>query len=90
MAGKAHVVAGKPLAFALDSLSKNTLADMVAYVAIQELGSEATDEQLADKIQSWVNPVVAIRNDRPINIAQVMGRWHSAAKKHREKYGTEY
>lgn len=70
MAGKPMGFASVALAWTLDGLSKNTLADIVVDRARQQVGREdATDEELVAVIQGWLSPVAIVRRDKPLNLA---------------------
>lgn len=66
MAGKASVLASRPLHYALDSLSKNTLIDFVVDLARAELGEDACDDAVVAWIQGRIDPVVRVRGDKPV------------------------
>lgn len=69
MQGKPPVLLSYPLTAAVDKLSKAFLMDMVVDRVRAEIGEDATDDQVLTKINDWVRPVRAVRNEKPIVLA---------------------
>ena len=75
MAGKAVTRGTARMAYALDALSKNARADVLLERAQAELGEEATDDQLAALMQTWLDPVLRLRGDKSVNLATWAARF---------------
>lgn len=74
-------MAGKPItrsicrvAYALDRLSKNTLADIILDRIAAEIGEDASDEQLLAHLQSWLDTVQRLRGDKRVNLTGLLRR----------------
>ena len=86
MAGKATMIASRRLHYALDSLSKNALIDILTDRAIAQVGEDrATDEMLANTIQGWINPVQIVRNDRRIELRSLLARLDQKEEEYRRQ-----
>lgn len=65
MAGKPLTQANAALAYAIDGLTKNQLADIVIDLARKQIGHEdATDLDVMEMIQGWWNPIAHARLDK--------------------------
>lgn len=86
MAGQKPELCSRRLAYALDKLSKNTLIDIIADLAVMNVGEEgASDEELAGTIQAWVDPVLRVRSGRRIDLAAQMAIFDSHEERYRKK-----
>jgi hypothetical protein len=83
--GKPTVLASGALRYALESLSKNQLIDLIVDRVGAEIGEEASDLDVANKIQEWLTPVFALRNDRAVSLPTKMRKWDLHAEKYRNK-----
>lgn len=73
MAGKAIVRGNRRVAYVIDKLSKNTLADIILDRIRAEIGDEATDEQIIDVLQRWLSPMARMRGDKILCLSAVLG-----------------
>ncbi len=80
MAGKAMVFGGPALSLAMNNLTKQALADIVVDRATAELGEGATDSQIAALVQTWADPVLRARGDKPISLADLLNLWLTQAE----------
>lgn len=74
MAGKSMTMASRRLAYAVDKVSKNALADLVIDRIRIEIGDAATDEQIAATLAEWFGPVWRMRGDKPVSFVGEMER----------------
>lgn len=74
MAGKRVVRGSAIVAYALDQLSKNALADIVLDLVQGEIGDGASDEAIFERLQPAVDTVTRLRGDKPVNLAGVSRR----------------
>lgn len=70
MAGKPMCMRSREMHHTLDSLSKNTLGDLLMDFASMRTGhtDDCTDEEVLDIIQQHLNVVAPMRGDKPINL----------------------
>ena len=87
MAGKGLALATRRIGYALDALSKNALIDLVVDRARAEIGEDTTDEDLANRIQDWIDPVTRARGDRPITLRVLISRLDKNDEDYRNKTG---
>ena len=71
---KGTILAGRRLTYALDRLSKDALIDLIVDRARTEIGEDACDEDIADLVQMWANPVMRIREDRAVFLRGMLTR----------------
>ena len=57
-------MASRAMAYAIDALSKNALADIVVDRIRAEMGEDATDQQVAETIERWSHPVAVVRGEK--------------------------
>lgn len=74
MAGKPITRGSRRVAYAVDHLSKNTLADILLDRIAAEIGEEATDEEVLAHLQGWLDTIQRLRGDKPTNLAALLGR----------------
>jgi len=82
VAGKLPVLSSSQLAYALDQMSKNALADIVVDMARASVGENAPEDDVIAFIQSHASAVQRLRGDKPLSLA-------AAIKKH-ETYRQHY
>jgi hypothetical protein len=82
MAGKPCVLASRPLAFALDALSKNALIDILVDVARASVGAEAPDAAIIEWLQPVLDTVAFHRSDPRVNLQAKLDR----LKRHNRLY----
>lgn len=87
MAGKASVFASRRLWYAIDKMSKNALIDMVVDRVRAEIGEDASDEAIAEKVQEWLGPVARERGDRPVSLLGAMQHLDANDEAYRNKTG---
>ncbi len=87
MAGKTCVFTSRRLYFALDTLSKNALIDLVVDRVRAELGESTSDEVIAEHIQDWLGPVIRERGDKPVSLAGRMAYLDKSDEDYRNKTG---
>lgn len=68
MAGKEPITLGREGIYAVDVLSKNTLIDTLIDRIRAGIGESANDAQCLAVLQRWINPVCAMRDDKPPNL----------------------
>jgi hypothetical protein len=88
-------MAGKPLtqtnskavAFAIDQLTKNQMADILIDLAKRQIGVEdPQDRFLLDQIQEWFNPIAIARGDASVNLRSKHDHFFQASA----GYGASY
>jgi hypothetical protein len=91
MVGKPITRGSRRVADLVDRLSKNTLADIVLDRVGAEIGEDATDEQVLAHLQRWLDTVLRLRGDRPLNLLAVQGGLDRAEARYlgRERLGQE-
>src|SRR4051812_20890951 len=89
MAGKGYALTSNELGYAIDSVSKNALIEILVDRAYAEIGQGelASDEELADLITIWMRPVLNARNDRLIDLRAIMAKHAKQAEDYRLKRG---
>lgn len=85
MAGKPITRGSGRVAYALDRLTKNTLADVVIDRVLAEVGEDATDEEILHVVQNWLRPVQALRGDRPVILLDELKRLERSEAKYLER-----
>lgn len=70
--GKPIKMTGRRVAYAIDKLTKNTLADIVIDRIKAEIGEDASDEQIVAVLQRWLHPVAIVRGDKEPNLSGLM------------------
>jgi len=86
MQGNPPVLATRGVAFALDSLSKNTLIDFLADLANSTLGMDAKDETKLELIEQWLEPVQIARGDNPTKLLARLQRLQASDRKYVETH----
>jgi hypothetical protein len=82
MAGKGPAIAPRGVFYALDDLSKNTLIDLVADIAIAEVGEgNATPETILAWIQKRIEPIHRLRKQRPIDLVGALEKLAASDKR---------
>ena len=84
MAGKQVVFGSPAVAYAIDQMSKNALADIILDRVIAELGDKADDIAILTLIQQWAGPALRTRGDKPANLVDAAKRYHAASEKYRK------
>lgn len=84
MAGKPVLNATKRVAYVIDHLSKNTMADIILDRIEAEVGADAPDDVILTQLQKWYDPVAYMREDKPINLIALAERWDYSEKEWRE------
>jgi hypothetical protein len=74
MAGKPITRGSGRLAYAVDALSKNMLADIILDRVQAEIGEDASDEAIAAHLQPWVDTVARLRGDKTVNLQGMLAR----------------
>lgn len=75
MAGKPITRGSRRVAYALDALSKNTLADLLLDMVQAEIGDGADDESIVAAIQPRLETVARLRGDRPVSLTGLLKRY---------------
>ena len=87
--GKPVTQGSRLVAYAIDKLSKNALADIVIDQARLSVGCEdATDEQILAVLQSWSEPIARVRGDSRVDLAAVGKRLLASDARYRAAMGT--
>lgn len=81
MAGKPITRASRGVAYAIEHLSKNTLADIVLDRLAAEIGEDATDGDVVRHLQRWVDTVQRLRGDKPTALLPLLIRWEKQEAK---------
>ncbi|MGH9930996.1 MAG: hypothetical protein ACREA9_17450 [Pyrinomonadaceae bacterium] len=82
MAGKGPAIAPRGVFYALDDLSKNTLIDLVADIAIGEVG-EATPETILAWIQKRIEPIHRARKQCPVDLVGALAKLAASDARYR-------
>ncbi len=85
MAGKPVTRGTRHVAYAIDKLSKNALADIVLDRVAAEIGEDANDEAVLTHLQDWVNTISRLRGDRPVNLLAALANLHRIEATHLER-----
>lgn len=89
MAGKPITRGSGRVGYAIDQLSKNTLADIILDRIAAEIGEDATDEQVLAHLQPWLDTIQRLRADKPVNLIGLLGRLDRAEAAFRERLKRE-
>ncbi len=79
--------ANRALAWAVDALSKNALADIVVDRIRAEIGEDATDEQIAAMLERWAHPVSVLRGEKTPNVAARLRKIAESDQAYRQRNG---
>lgn len=83
MAGKALTqTSSKALAYAIDHLTKNQMADVLLDLARLQVGSEDVNEDLISVLQGWIGPILMARGDVAINLMAKHKRYVNASEQY--------
>lgn len=74
MAGKPITRASRAVARVIDSLSKNTIADLLLDRIQGEIGDGAGDEEILANLQPTLDTVARLRGDKPVNLIGLLDR----------------
>lgn len=85
MAGKATQIASPRIAYALDSMSKNALIDLVVDMSCGAIGEGSNDDAVAASIQPHVNAVCRVRKDKPVSLHAMMQRRDEFDRTYRQR-----
>jgi hypothetical protein len=81
MAGKPLVTVGRAAAYALDQISKNTALDMLVDMVRGELGEDASDEAVLQRLQTTYEAACRLRQQKPtMNLLGLSHRWTRSAQ----------
>ena len=81
MAGKPITRASRAVARVIDSLSKNTIADLLLDRIQGEIGDGAADEDVLTRLQPSLDTVARIRGDKPVNLIGLLKRFAGAEQR---------
>jgi cupin superfamily acireductone dioxygenase involved in methionine salvage len=73
------------VAYAIDRLSKNTLADIVLDRVHAEIGEGASDEQIMAHLQGWLETIARVRGDKAPDLVGLLTRPDRAEAKRHER-----
>lgn len=81
MAAKPVVMGSRRLAYAVDALSKNAMADMLIDRACAELpnGEDSSEAEIVAKVQGWADTILRTRRDKPVNLSGKLKQWDKYA-----------
>ena len=65
-------MASPRLAYALDQMSKNALADLVVDLVRGSVGEHADEQDVAASLQPFVDAVLRVRNDKAVSLDAAM------------------
>jgi hypothetical protein len=68
MAGKPITRGSRRVAYAIDGLSKNAMADIILDRVAAEIGEGATDAEVIAHLQPWIDTILRLRGDKPLNL----------------------
>lgn len=85
MAGKPITRGSGRVAYAIDQLSKNTLADILLDRIAAEIGETATDEEVLAHLQPWLDTIQRLRGDKAVNLVGLLGRLDRSDARYRER-----
>ncbi len=74
MAGKPITRSSGRVAYAIDRLSKNALADIILDRVAAEIGEDASEEQVLARLQGWIDTVLRLRGDKPVSLTGALKR----------------
>jgi len=86
---KPMATVGLRMAHAIEALSKNTLADMLVDEILKEIGEDATDEQIAQALQSRVDIIARMRGDKPVKLQSRIDQWDRYQAKYKAEHTSE-
>lgn len=87
MAGKPLVLVSRPMAYAVDVISKNTLAELVIDRIRIEIGEDASEESIASTLEQWLSPVCRERGDKVPPVSARLRQVYAAIDEYRQRNG---
>ena len=82
--GKQSALCSRPLAYALDKLTKNQLIDFAADMARRTLGESATDDEILAWLQDSMGPIWAVRGDKAASLQSAYCQFRTAAERYQQ------
>ena len=87
MAGKPITRASRAVARVIDSLSKNTIADLLLDRIQGEIGDGAADEEILTNLQPTLDTIAHLRGDKPVNLIGLLKRYATSDQRYLAEMG---
>lgn len=63
------------VSFALSSIRKDALIDLIYGLAMERLGPGAPEAEVVAQLQRWVDGIREIRDEEPVSLAEIVARY---------------